>query len=160
MLTITVFAYLIFNTIASIVYCIYNKNINLIVPKKWCLLYCIIDDFSNLISILCFRYAGLYFCICVDISDNNLFYLEAIHNFVEVRVIKPPLILLCFIHWTIFLIYKCFIFILWPHLIHKFFTGVERIFPQCLWARSGVQFLQGNHKKWMAVSTLNPNLLW
>ena len=30
------------------------------------------------------RYAGLYFCICVDISDNNLFYLEAIHNFVEV----------------------------------------------------------------------------
>ena len=30
-----------------------------------------------------FRYAGLYFCICVDISDNNLFYLEAIHNFVE-----------------------------------------------------------------------------
>ncbi len=30
------------------------------------------------------RYAGLYFCICVDVSDNNLFYLEAIHNFVEV----------------------------------------------------------------------------
>ena len=30
------------------------------------------------------RYAGLYFCICVDITDNNLAYLEAIHNFVEV----------------------------------------------------------------------------
>ncbi|CAK9301870.1 unnamed protein product [Gordionus sp. m RMFG-2023] len=30
------------------------------------------------------RYAGLYFCICVDITDNSLFYLEAIHNFVEV----------------------------------------------------------------------------
>lgn len=30
------------------------------------------------------RYAGLYFCICVDIGDNNLYYLEAIHNFVEV----------------------------------------------------------------------------
>lgn len=30
------------------------------------------------------RYAGLYFCICVDVSDNNLMYLEAIHNFVEV----------------------------------------------------------------------------
>lgn len=30
------------------------------------------------------RYAGLYFCICVDVSDNNLNYLEAIHNFVEV----------------------------------------------------------------------------
>lgn len=34
------------------------------------------------------RYAGLYFCICVDVTDNNLAYLEAIHNFVEVR---PPL---------------------------------------------------------------------
>ena len=22
------------------------------------------------------RYAGLYFCICVDVSDNNLYYLE------------------------------------------------------------------------------------
>ena len=33
------------------------------------------------------RYAGLYFCICVDISDNNLFYLEAIHNFVEVEAV-------------------------------------------------------------------------
>ena len=30
------------------------------------------------------RYAGLYFCICVDLEDNNLSYLEAIHNFVEV----------------------------------------------------------------------------
>ena len=34
------------------------------------------------------RYAGLYFCICVDISDNNLFYLEAIHNFVEVEAVR------------------------------------------------------------------------
>ena len=24
----------------------------------------------------CRRYAGLYFCICVDVSDNNLYYLE------------------------------------------------------------------------------------
>ena len=31
------------------------------------------------------RYAGLYFCICVDVNDNNLAYLEAIHNFVEVH---------------------------------------------------------------------------
>ena len=30
------------------------------------------------------RYAGLYFCFCVDVTDNNLMYLEAIHNFVEV----------------------------------------------------------------------------
>ncbi|XP_043861263.1 AP-2 complex subunit sigma-like isoform X2 [Dromiciops gliroides] len=28
-------------------------------------------------------YTGLYFCICVDVSDNNLAYLEAIHSFVE-----------------------------------------------------------------------------
>ena len=31
------------------------------------------------------RYAGLFFCICVDLEDSNLGYLEAIHNFVEVR---------------------------------------------------------------------------
>jgi len=30
------------------------------------------------------RYAGLFFCICVDLEDSNLGYLEAIHNFVEV----------------------------------------------------------------------------
>eukprot|EP00128_Syssomonas_multiformis_P017929 Colp12_sorted_trinity150504_noHs@3996 len=30
------------------------------------------------------RYAGLFFCICVDANDNSLAYLEAIHNFVEV----------------------------------------------------------------------------
>ena len=26
----------------------------------------------------------MYFCICVDIGENELYYLEAIHNFVEV----------------------------------------------------------------------------
>ncbi|CAH8631482.1 unnamed protein product [Heterobilharzia americana] len=30
------------------------------------------------------RYAGLYFCMCIDLMDNSLAYLEAIHNFVEV----------------------------------------------------------------------------
>ena len=30
------------------------------------------------------RYAGLYFCVCVDSNDNELVYLEAIHLFVEV----------------------------------------------------------------------------
>ncbi|CAH7671482.1 AP complex, mu/sigma subunit [Phakopsora pachyrhizi] len=30
------------------------------------------------------RYAGLFFCICVDSNDNELAYLEAIHLFVEV----------------------------------------------------------------------------
>ncbi|OQV13723.1 AP-2 complex subunit sigma [Hypsibius exemplaris] len=39
---------------------------------------------SAVLKIIYRRYAGLYFCICVDIGDNNLAYLEAIHNFVEV----------------------------------------------------------------------------
>lgn len=43
----------------------------------------IISQFRNF-KIVYRRYAGLYFCICVDIADNNLAYLEAIHNFVEV----------------------------------------------------------------------------
>ncbi|KAL7753105.1 AP-2 complex subunit sigma [Sorochytrium milnesiophthora] len=30
------------------------------------------------------RYAGLFFCACVDVHDNELAYLEAIHLFVEV----------------------------------------------------------------------------
>lgn len=30
------------------------------------------------------RYAGLYFCFCVDTNDNELGYLEAIHFFVEI----------------------------------------------------------------------------
>lgn len=30
------------------------------------------------------RYAGLYFCVCVDNNDNNLAYLECIHNLVEI----------------------------------------------------------------------------
>lgn len=30
------------------------------------------------------RYAGLFFCLCVDGNDNELAYLEAIHLFVEV----------------------------------------------------------------------------
>ena len=29
------------------------------------------------------RYAGLFFCACVDANDNELYYLEAIHFFVE-----------------------------------------------------------------------------
>ena len=30
------------------------------------------------------RYAGLFFCVCVDSNDNSLAWLEAIHLFVEV----------------------------------------------------------------------------
>eukprot|EP00049_Salpingoeca_infusionum_P026154 m.24150 g.24150 ORF g.24150 m.24150 type:complete len:143 (+) comp8561_c0_seq1:219-647(+) len=30
------------------------------------------------------RYAGLFFCLCCDVNDNNLAYMEAIHNFVEI----------------------------------------------------------------------------
>lgn len=41
------------------------------------------EQFRNF-KIIYRRYAGLYFCICVDVNDNNLCYLEGIHNFVEV----------------------------------------------------------------------------
>lgn len=34
------------------------------------------------------RYAGLFFCVCVDANDNELAYLEAIHLFVE--ILGPP----------------------------------------------------------------------
>jgi len=30
------------------------------------------------------RYAGLFFCMCIDANDNELAYLEAIHLFVEI----------------------------------------------------------------------------
>ena len=29
------------------------------------------------------RYAGLFFCFCIDGGDNEVMYLECIHNFVE-----------------------------------------------------------------------------
>ena len=47
------------------------------------LMFLFLFQFRNF-KIIYRRYAGLYFCICVDINDNNLCYLEAIHNFVEV----------------------------------------------------------------------------
>lgn len=40
------------------------------------------------------RYAGLFFCICVDANDNELAYLEAIHLFVEVLGTSNILILI------------------------------------------------------------------
>ena len=43
----------------------------------------VFSQFRNF-KIIYRRYAGLYFCICVDVTDNNLAYLEGIHNFVEV----------------------------------------------------------------------------
>lgn len=48
--------------------------------KDMCMLF---PQFRNF-KIIYRRYAGLYFCICVDVTDNNLAYLEGIHNFVEV----------------------------------------------------------------------------
>lgn len=36
------------------------------------------------------RYAGLFFCVCVDANDNELAYLEAIHLFVEVLGMSFP----------------------------------------------------------------------
>ena len=57
----------------------YNNSFLVHVVKVVSLLF----QFRNF-KIVYRRYAGLYFCICVDVSDNNLAYLEAIHNFVEV----------------------------------------------------------------------------
>jgi hypothetical protein len=36
------------------------------------------------------RYAGLFFTLCVDVNDNELACLEAIHLFVEVRRLQSP----------------------------------------------------------------------
>ena len=41
-------------------------------------------EFRNTSKIVYRRYAGLFFCACVDANDNELAYLEAIHFFVEV----------------------------------------------------------------------------
>ena len=30
------------------------------------------------------RYAGLFFVLCVDVTDNELAYLESVHLFVEI----------------------------------------------------------------------------
>uniref|UniRef100_A0A8D1L936 AP complex subunit sigma n=1 Tax=Sus scrofa TaxID=9823 RepID=A0A8D1L936_PIG len=49
-------------------------------------------EFRNF-KIIYRRYAGLYFCICVDVNDNNLAYLEAIHNFVEVYTVVDEMFL-------------------------------------------------------------------
>ncbi|KAJ5082343.1 hypothetical protein N7532_011386 [Penicillium argentinense] len=41
-------------------------------------------EFRRSTKIVYRRYAGLFFCVCVDANDNELAYLEAIHFFVEV----------------------------------------------------------------------------
>ena len=41
-------------------------------------------EFRRSTKIVYRRYAGLFFCACVDANDNELAYLEEIHFFVEV----------------------------------------------------------------------------
>lgn len=41
-------------------------------------------EFKRSTKVVYRRYAGLFFCVCVDNNDNELAYLEAIHFFVEV----------------------------------------------------------------------------
>lgn len=41
-------------------------------------------EFRGASKVVYRRYAGLFFCACVDANDNELAYLEAIHFFVEV----------------------------------------------------------------------------
>ena len=51
------------------------------------------------------RYAGLFFCVCVDANDNELAYLEAIHLFVEILGKPgalgnlPPIVNKTFVHF-------------------------------------------------------------
>lgn len=58
-------------------------KIYFLVHKVLLIIFALMLQFRNF-KIVYRRYAGLYFCICVDVNDNNLCYLEAIHNFVEV----------------------------------------------------------------------------
>jgi AP-2 complex subunit sigma-1 len=59
------------------------------------------------------RYAGLFFCVCVDANDNELAYLEAIHLFVEVLGK----------HYHYFILGKDELN-LWQHLTDTFFDNV------------------------------------
>ncbi|KAH0832300.1 clathrin coat assembly protein ap17 [Lanmaoa asiatica] len=51
--------------------------------SKWYVPYDDEEKFKNH-KIVYRRYAGLFFCVCVDANDNELAYLEAIHLFVEI----------------------------------------------------------------------------
>lgn len=76
------------------------------------------DQFRN-DKIVYRRYAGLFFCVCVDSNDNELAYLEAIHLFVEILGASPSG------HRTTLLIpRRCFL-------------------PECVRAGPGVLVLQG-----------------
>ena len=65
----------------GLIHLLYKPNLHRNILFKW-YVYLVLQ-FRNF-KIVYRRYAGLYFCICVDVNDNNLAYLEAIHNFVEV----------------------------------------------------------------------------
>lgn len=41
------------------------------------------DVFHSFVKIK-YRYASLYFCMCIDANDNELEVLEIIHHFVEI----------------------------------------------------------------------------
>ena len=58
------------------------------------------------------RYAGLYFCVCVDLEDNNLAYLEAIHNFVEVKDVA-------YLRFSF-----SFFFLFFLYTLYKVYTGL------------------------------------
>ncbi|KAG6836170.1 AP-2 complex subunit sigma [Arthromyces matolae] len=51
--------------------------------RMFCLLLKLSRQFRNY-KVVYRRYAGLFFCLCVDANDNELAYLEAIHLFVEI----------------------------------------------------------------------------
>ena len=65
----------------------HNMSVELLIIIHNCFCFFAFFQFRNF-KIVYRRYAGLYFCICVDVGDNNLSYLEAIHNFVEVSQVQ------------------------------------------------------------------------
>ena len=47
-----------------------------------CVCVCLVKKYSNY-KLIYRRYAGLFFTLCIDVTDNELLYFESIHLFVE-----------------------------------------------------------------------------
>ena len=61
--------------------------INILINKKRWPLTLVVLQYKTY-KLVYRRYAGLYFIFCIDVTDNELIYLETIHLFVEVRSVN------------------------------------------------------------------------
>lgn len=59
---------------------VYRRLVDIYDWEKWEIR--IYDGYLNYNH--CFRYAGLYFCMCIDQKDNELEVLDIIHHYVEI----------------------------------------------------------------------------